>query len=67
MPGLDPNVAVHWLAIDPAQPIKQHPRKARHDIANKIEGEVEKLLKARFIREVQYPKWLANIVPVQKN
>lgn len=27
---------------------------------------MEKLLKARFIREVRYPKWLANIVPVQK-
>lgn len=67
MPRLDLNVAVHRLAIDPTQrPIKQHPRKARHDIADKIEGEVEKLLKARFIREVRYPKWLANIVPVQK-
>jgi len=31
-----------------------------------IEVEVDKLIKANFIREVQYPTWLANIVPVQK-
>lgn len=67
MQGLDPNVVVHRLAIDPSQqPIKQHPQKVRHDITDKIEGEVDKLLKARFIREVWYLKWLANIMPVQK-
>lgn len=67
MPRLDPDVVVHHLTIDPCQqPIKQHPRKARHDIANKIEGEVKKLLKVRFICEVRYPKWLANIVSIQK-
>lgn len=67
MPGLDPSVAIHQLATDPIQqPVKQHPRKAKHDIAEKIKVEVEKLLKARFLREVRYPKWLENIVPVQK-
>lgn len=40
---LNPNVVVHRLAIDSSQRfIKQHPRKARHDIANKIEGEVKR-------------------------
>jgi hypothetical protein len=29
--------------------------------------EVEKLLKAGFIREVDYPKWLANMVLVKKS
>lgn len=68
MPGSDPNVVVHCLAIDLSQwPIKQHLRKAKHDIANKIEGEMEKLLKDRFIREVRYLKWLTNIVLIQKN
>ena len=28
--------------------------------------EVEKLLAAGFIREVYYPKWLANVVMVKK-
>ncbi|KAG9458357.1 hypothetical protein H6P81_002865 [Aristolochia fimbriata] len=31
-----------------------------------IEKEVDKLLKADFIREVKYPSWIANIVPVKK-
>lgn len=29
--------------------------------------EVEKLLTARFIREVYYPKWLANVIIVKKS
>ena len=29
--------------------------------------EVRKLLEARFIREVYYPDWLANVVMVRKN
>lgn len=46
---LDPNVAVHHFSIDPSQwPIKQHPRKPRHDITDQIE-EVDKLCNARFI------------------
>ena len=31
-----------------------------------MEEEVDKLLEAGFIREVQYPKWLANVVMVPK-
>ena len=31
-----------------------------------INDEVEKLLKARFIREVNYIKWISNIVLVKK-
>ena len=29
--------------------------------------EVEKLLTAKFIREVYYPDWLANVVMVKKS
>jgi hypothetical protein len=32
-----------------------------------IAEEVEKLLKARFIEEVYYPDWLANVVLVKKS
>ncbi|KAM1024146.1 hypothetical protein ACFX2C_037459 [Malus domestica] len=31
-----------------------------------IEAEIDKLIEARFIREVQYPKWISNIVIVLK-
>ncbi|KAL0431872.1 UNVERIFIED_CONTAM: hypothetical protein Sradi_0813200 [Sesamum radiatum] len=32
-----------------------------------IKAEVEKLLKVNYIRAVQYPEWLANVVLVQKS
>jgi hypothetical protein len=32
-----------------------------------VAEEVEKLLKAGFIREVDYPEWLANVVLVKKS
>ena len=35
----------------------------RHQI---IQAKVDNLLKVRFIREVKYPKWLANVVVVPK-
>ena len=31
-----------------------------------IQAEVDNLLKARFIREIKYPEWLANVVVVPK-
>ncbi|XP_024172199.1 uncharacterized protein LOC112178258 [Rosa chinensis] len=67
MPGLDPKVAVHHLAVKPeARPIKQTQRRFRTELLPQIEAEVDKLIAAGFIREVQYPKWIANIVPVKK-
>ena len=32
----------------------------------KIEKEVKKLIAAGFIREVKYPTWIANIMPIRK-
>ena len=31
-----------------------------------INGEVEKLLKEGFIREVNYPEWISNVVLVKR-
>ncbi|KAG9444918.1 hypothetical protein H6P81_016258 [Aristolochia fimbriata] len=54
--GLDPTIAVHKLAVKiGVTPIKQTQKK-----------EVDKLLKAYFIHEVKYPRWIANIVLVKK-
>ncbi|KAG9453545.1 hypothetical protein H6P81_006449 [Aristolochia fimbriata] len=67
MPGLDPTVAIHKLAIKSGvKPIKQSQRRFRPELVPEIEKEVDKLLKADFIREVKYPSWIANIVPVKK-
>jgi hypothetical protein len=67
MLGLDADVAVHHLSIDPAyKPVKQAPRRFHPDLESKIIEEVDKLIAAGFIEEVQYPTWIANIVPVKK-
>nr|UYK51750.1 hypothetical protein [Paphiopedilum micranthum] len=67
MPGLNPEVAVHKLAIRPdALPIKQSPRRMRLEIEEQVIAETKKLIEADFVREEKYPTWLANVVPVKK-
>ena len=67
MPGLSPNLVTHKLKVDPnAKPMKQPLRKYRIDVEEKINVEVNKLLKVRYIEEIECPSWLANIVPVKK-
>ncbi|KAG9446452.1 hypothetical protein H6P81_012580 [Aristolochia fimbriata] len=67
MPGLDPTIAIHKLAIkSEVKPIKQSQRRFRPELVPEIEKEVDKLLKADFIRVVKYPSWIANIIPVKK-
>ncbi|XP_075674851.1 uncharacterized protein LOC142644050 [Castanea sativa] len=67
MLDLSPNMVTHKLKVDPnVKPVKQPPRKYRLDVVEKIKLEVQKLLKARFIEEIECLSWLANIVPVKK-
>uniref|UniRef100_A0A2N9F6K1 Uncharacterized protein n=1 Tax=Fagus sylvatica TaxID=28930 RepID=A0A2N9F6K1_FAGSY len=67
MSRLDLRVTVHQLAIkQEAHPVKQAQRRFRPELIFQIEAEVNKLEQAGFIREVQFPKWIANIVPVKK-
>ena len=67
MPGLDPKLVSHHLDVFPnSKPVKQPQRKYHPDLEEKIKEEVEKLRSAGFIRPIQYPTWLCNIVPVKK-
>ena len=67
MPGLDTTLVVYNLAVDPrVKPVKQMARKFSPEVELQIKGEIEKLLEARFIKPIQHPTWLANIVPVRK-
>ena len=68
MPSIDNKVIEHMLNVKPTRkPVLQK----RRDFALKrnkvVVEEVEKLLIAGFIREIYYPKWLANIVMVKKS
>ncbi|XP_019236645.1 PREDICTED: uncharacterized protein LOC109216878 [Nicotiana attenuata] len=67
MPGLSPKVAVYHLGIKSGtRPVKQSQRMFRPELVPQIEVEVNKLIEAGFIREVKYPSWISNIVPVKK-
>ncbi|KAL5538665.1 hypothetical protein UlMin_044967 [Ulmus minor] len=67
MPGIDPNIIVHRLNIDPNfKPIKQKRRTFNAERYMAINTEVDKLLKAGFIEEANYPDWIANVVLVKK-
>ena len=67
MLGIDPSIIVHRLNVDPThKPIIQKRRRFNPKRYTAISEEVEKLFAAKFIREVHYPKWLANVVMVKK-
>ncbi|KAM1052732.1 hypothetical protein ACFX2J_000318 [Malus domestica] len=67
MPGLDSALVEHRLPIKEGyKPVKQAPRRMSKEIEEKVKEEIERLVKAGFIRPAKYVEWLANIVPVLK-
>ncbi|XP_077226309.1 uncharacterized protein LOC143859514 [Tasmannia lanceolata] len=66
MPGIKPEVSSHRLGVDPTcRPVKQKKRHFALERQMAIREEVERLLRADFIREIQYPDWLANVVLIR--
>ena len=67
MPGIPASIIQHHLNVDPEKKPVQQRRRIFTPKRNKaVMDEVNKLLTANFIREVHYPKWLANVVIVKK-
>ena len=67
MPGILPSVASHRLnVLATSKPVRQKIRRFHPDRQKVIQEEMEKLLKTGFIRKVEYPEWLANVVVVPK-
>ena len=67
MSGLDPGLVVHSFNVDPGmRPVVQPARVFHTEVKAQIVQEVKKLLTAGFIKPIQYPKWLSNIVPMKK-
>ncbi|XP_074578608.1 uncharacterized protein LOC141835080 [Curcuma longa] len=65
--GVSPDVALHHLNVLPgARPIKQKRRHFGPEQNKVIREEVQKLLKAGYIKEVHFPTWLSNVVRVPK-
>ena len=67
MTGLDKSLVEHRLLIkSESHPFQQPPRRMSKEVELKVKEEIEKLLKAKFIRTTRYVQWLANIVPLMK-
>ncbi|XP_072076765.1 uncharacterized protein [Arachis hypogaea] len=68
MPGIDPSVIMHKLAINSeARPISQKRRNLGAEKRLASLAEVKKLITANFIREIRFTTWLANVVMVKKS
>ncbi|KAM2816798.1 hypothetical protein COP1_040994 [Malus domestica] len=68
MSGISPNIICHRLSIDPkTKPVRQKRRSYDAERYEAMKAEVEKLKGIGFLREVNYPTWVANVVLVKKN
>ena len=67
MPGLDPGLVVHSLDMDSGVKLVVQPARVFHtEVKAQITQEVRKLLAVGFIKPIQHPKWLSNIVFMKK-
>ncbi|XP_072062334.1 uncharacterized protein [Arachis hypogaea] len=63
MPGIDPQLMSHHLAVKAgAKPVAQRRRKMSQERAEEIAKQTASLLEAEFIRELDYSTWLSNVV-----
>ena len=67
MPELDHGLIAYMLNMDPqAKPVAQPARIFHTEIEGQIVKEVQKLLATGFIKPIQHPRCLSNIVPIKK-
>ena len=65
--GVDPAFACHSLNVDPFfRPVVQKGRRISPFHQEAVCEEVDRLIKARAIKEILYPTWLSNTVIVKK-
>ena len=68
MGRIDLVVITHRLNVSPSfKLVKKKRRSFSPERQKAINEEVGKLLQANAIREIEYPEWLANVVPVKKS
>ena len=65
--GVDPSFICHHLNVNPSvTPKRQPPQRSSKYHSNVVRDELMKLKQVGAIKEVFYPKWLANTVVVKK-
>ena len=66
--GVDPSLICYHLNVNPSVTLKkQPPRHSSKDHSDAVKDKVMKLKQVGAIKELFYPKWLANTVVVKKN
>ena len=67
MSGLDPSIVQHRLPLLPhVRPVKQKLRRLHPRWSLQVNEEIQKQLSVGCLSVVEYPEWLANVVPVPK-
>ncbi|XP_072064320.1 uncharacterized protein [Arachis hypogaea] len=67
MPGIDPQIISHKLAINSsARPVQQKKRKLGEEKRKASLEETQKVISAEFIKEIRFTTWLTNVVMVRK-
>ncbi|CAL8168816.1 unnamed protein product [Prunus armeniaca] len=67
MPGISPEIISHRLSINPAvRPVRQKRRAYDPERYEAMKAKVDKLTSIGFIKEVDYPTWLANVVMARR-
>ena len=65
--GVDADICQHTIPMrEDAKPCKQRPYTYNENFANKIKEEINKLLEAEFIYEIEHTEWVSPIVIVPK-
>ncbi|KAL0421277.1 UNVERIFIED_CONTAM: hypothetical protein Slati_3150600 [Sesamum latifolium] len=65
--GINPEVITHHLNINPrVKPVKQNKRHFGPEKDKIIQAEIDKLVAAGHVEEIQFPEWLSNVVLIPK-
>ena len=67
MKGVDPTIFQHTIPMKlEAKPVKLHLYTYNETFANKIKAELDRLIEANFIYEIEHTEWVSPIVVVPK-
>ena len=65
--GVDPTICQHTIPMKlEAKPVKLQPYTYNETFANKIKAEIDRLIEANFIYEIEHTEWVSPIVVVPK-
>jgi hypothetical protein len=67
MSGLDSGLVAYAFNVEPGtRPVVQSKRTLHPEVEAQITKEIQKLLAVGFVKPIQHPQWLSNIVSVKK-